>query len=479
MLHVLHFSPASRGLKTCVALFCVGMVMLPLVAHAGTFSCKWTGSACVVDSTRYTCGPEEGTLGDQNGACATAKDSTSCGGLTNLGCYSTGSKVLKSGGRRLQVDYPAVPAPVKGFLFDLNCFEGGDLSQCTAPYIFKLTLGNVVLFIFLAAIWASAIIAFVSGIYAGVLYILSGANAGMRARARQRITSTVWGVAILLLATIGFNFINPDIASLKLTGEGIKNAGGAPGGNPAGSLNVNYPPIPIPGFDLSGGVFDLNEIWQNNRSELTIGVLFAIVYAAAIWLAGFIALTSLAYSGVLFIISGASPAARSRARERLLATVWGVAIVLLAAAALSVVNEDIRSLKITGQHAVISQEPKEPTLDTSYNGHYKCEVISSGCITLNYCKTAAGYFPTVDCEKLSSEDCKKEADRGFLGCTDRNSPLTINTWMCRYNATNDTCDLYEACDEASGYMVPILCNTLDKDTCIAESTKGSRFCVKP
>ncbi|MDX1535322.1 MAG: M23 family metallopeptidase [Candidatus Spechtbacterales bacterium] len=112
------------------------------------------------------------------------------------------------------VDFPAVPTP--GGWFDLN-----DLCSPGA----KITLPALIAYIYYVSLWLSGIIAFISLLYVGVLYILSGANPRNRSVAKERLLAVIWGIAILFLTVVVVNLINPDIARLELTPLAIVNPG--------------------------------------------------------------------------------------------------------------------------------------------------------------------------------------------------------------------------------------------------------------
>jgi len=103
----------------------------------------------------------------------------------------------------LELDWPRLPGTDKS-LNELT--EGGA----------KIYIQNLVNFIFIFALWISAVVAFVTVVYAGFAYIISGANPGERSKAIQGIKNTVIGIGILLSSVIILNFINPNLTSLQL-----------------------------------------------------------------------------------------------------------------------------------------------------------------------------------------------------------------------------------------------------------------------
>jgi hypothetical protein len=67
----------------------------------------------------------------------------------------------------------------------------------------------------------SGIIALGALVYAGFLFMVSGANPGLRATAKKKITDVLWGLLLLLGAYIFFNTLNPDLTTLRTTDGSI------------------------------------------------------------------------------------------------------------------------------------------------------------------------------------------------------------------------------------------------------------------
>src|SRR3990167_7542075 len=148
-------------------------------------------------------------------------------------------------------NYPKIPAPVRDF--DLDCISGvGRGEDCDGPPL-PLTVGNIILFIFVTAIWIGSIIAFVVLVYTGFTFIFSGESPGIRYKAKERLTNVIWGMLILLLSTVSLRLINPDITDLKepglksveagkgwkLTLPGLKVKGKIGSSSPASSVGEN------------------------------------------------------------------------------------------------------------------------------------------------------------------------------------------------------------------------------------------------
>ncbi|MEX2144979.1 MAG: hypothetical protein WD712_01165 [Candidatus Spechtbacterales bacterium] len=115
------------------------------------------------------------------------------------------------------IDYPAIPAPVPGGYFDLNCIDvfWNDLSGCYSSYIPDPSISNIIFFLFISAIWVGGIVALISLLYTGVQFILAGSDAQVRLAAKDRLQKVMWGIAILLSTVVILNIINPDITNLR------------------------------------------------------------------------------------------------------------------------------------------------------------------------------------------------------------------------------------------------------------------------
>lgn len=77
-----------------------------------------------------------------------------------------------------------------------------------------LRLNELVEIIFRASLILGAILAFISLVYTGFQYIMSGDNAEKRSSSRQRIVAVATGIGILLISVTLLNFINPNLITL-------------------------------------------------------------------------------------------------------------------------------------------------------------------------------------------------------------------------------------------------------------------------
>ena len=79
----------------------------------------------------------------------------------------------------------------------------------------SLGVGAWFLYIFRFALYIVGAVALLALVYAGVLYILSGANVGWRTEAKDRITAVILGVLILLFSYVILNTVNPRLVQLN------------------------------------------------------------------------------------------------------------------------------------------------------------------------------------------------------------------------------------------------------------------------
>ncbi|MDX1535325.1 MAG: hypothetical protein R3346_00995 [Candidatus Spechtbacterales bacterium] len=120
----------------------------------------------------------------------------------------------------LNIDnYPNIPVPdawdqdgVEDGFFDLSCLEK-ETGAC------DLSPGLILAFLYYGSLWLAGILMFISLLYAGVLYILSGQKPRNRAMAQERLSSVILGAMILFFAVLVFTVINPNIINLQITGQ--------------------------------------------------------------------------------------------------------------------------------------------------------------------------------------------------------------------------------------------------------------------
>ena len=97
----------------------------------------------------------------------------------------------------LEVDWPSIPG-----IGTLNTLVSDGLS-----------LNELIVFVYTLLLWLSIILAFLALIYAGFLYIVSGANPGARSKAFDYVKRIAFGGTILLLTVLILSFINTDLVA--------------------------------------------------------------------------------------------------------------------------------------------------------------------------------------------------------------------------------------------------------------------------
>ena len=103
----------------------------------------------------------------------------------------------------LEVQWPVLPS----FESSLN-----ELVQS------KISLRSLIIFIYTLLLWISVLCAFGAIVYAGFLYIISGASPEQRRQAFDYIKRILKGGGILLLAVLILSFINNDLTDSNITG---------------------------------------------------------------------------------------------------------------------------------------------------------------------------------------------------------------------------------------------------------------------
>jgi hypothetical protein len=83
------------------------------------------------------------------------------------------------------------------------------------PLSESLSLSQMIDVLFTGAIILGAIVAFITLVYVGIQYIVSGANPAARSRARDRFIAVIIGILILLTSVLLLRTINPDLVDIK------------------------------------------------------------------------------------------------------------------------------------------------------------------------------------------------------------------------------------------------------------------------
>lgn len=153
--------------------------------------------------------------------------------------------------RKLEVNYPKLPG--------------------LEPLTDSTTLPDLILYIFNLSILMGGLIAFGAIIFAGFLFLTSGANPGLRLKAKTRLQQVLLGIVVLLSSYLILNTINPELVLLHTPGEELKI--------PESPEIGKVPPSPIGGVDIDyetlkyGGVvvFEATSLeggGSGNRSEV-------------------------------------------------------------------------------------------------------------------------------------------------------------------------------------------------------------------
>ncbi|MDX1608140.1 MAG: pilin [Candidatus Spechtbacterales bacterium] len=116
-------------------------------------------------------------------------------------------------------------------------------------------------------------------------------------------------------------------------------------------LEFNYPTIPTP-----AGPVDLNCL-EVGLCEFSIALMVLVIYSLGLWVAGLLAFIMLVYTGFTYIMSGASPGMRTRAKAMFQNVLWGLAILLLSNALLVTLNQSILQLETSELFAINATEP--------------------------------------------------------------------------------------------------------------------------
>ena len=131
--------------------------------------------------------------------------------------------------RQLENDYPQIPLPGFGN-FSLNQIflaVTGDEAANTAAgnldaynaFKAKDPLSTLILYFYVLAVMVVGLVAFGALIIAGVKFLLSAANPGLRREAKEHLVAAIIGLVILLGSWIILNTINPELRILHKVGE--------------------------------------------------------------------------------------------------------------------------------------------------------------------------------------------------------------------------------------------------------------------
>ncbi|MEX0869922.1 MAG: pilin [Candidatus Spechtbacterales bacterium] len=111
----------------------------------------------------------------------------------------------------LNVNWPRIGVGVdedgETRMMSLNELTGDDLN-----------LQNLINYLYAMFIWLAGLIALISIMFAGFSFVFSGANPGIRAKAKEKMKNTLIGLGIIFTVVLFVNVINPDILTMQITG---------------------------------------------------------------------------------------------------------------------------------------------------------------------------------------------------------------------------------------------------------------------
>lgn len=116
-------------------------------------------------------------------------------------------------GIELQLQYPKIP----GTSDTLNNLVDPEKNPDW------LTVPNIIIFIFQAAIWIGALIALISLVYVGFLFATSAGGPTRRTQARNKLKGIAFGILILVGSFFLVDIVNPELSSLRFFQEGVCN----------------------------------------------------------------------------------------------------------------------------------------------------------------------------------------------------------------------------------------------------------------
>ena len=183
----------NNKLKLFIIIFLVFFITPSFALAGGEYFCVWNSNnnpPC--QYTGDTCSD-----GDIPGDCSQFNLYNDCQ-LRQHNCIEN-TKAMT-----LEVNYPPIPTPY-GYM---------DLDEMASRG--EVTISAIVVFLYSVSLWVAGLIAFAGLIFAGFTYIWAGASPSAKNRAMRRFKNTLWGLAILLLANVLINYINPNISKLEL-----------------------------------------------------------------------------------------------------------------------------------------------------------------------------------------------------------------------------------------------------------------------
>jgi len=180
--------------------------------------------------------------------------------------------------KNLENDYPQIPLPGFGNYSLNEVFEAVTDGTGAAADDFegRDPLSSLILYFYVMAVMVVGLVAFGALIIAGVKFMLSGANPGLRRDAKDQLVAAIIGIVILLGSWIILNTINPELRILHRVGEGTSTLPGVTAFDGLKDEFVEDDPTAItfnPNTLLYGGVVLYREIAMNGtagRSEVVL-----------------------------------------------------------------------------------------------------------------------------------------------------------------------------------------------------------------
>jgi len=173
--------------------------------------CQWTTAACCLENLcpdpnhpiqqqRFS-----GCTGTEP-ACIALSGGTPPNGGDNGGRKPPEGSTPKIGGLKLEVGWPAIPIP------------GGTIQLQDIAASERICLATLIIFTYALALWLGAILAFLTVVYVGAAYLLSGSRPGLRAQAFSRARTIFIGLIILFTAVVILNIVDPGLKTIGSCG---------------------------------------------------------------------------------------------------------------------------------------------------------------------------------------------------------------------------------------------------------------------
>lgn len=114
----------------------------------------------------------------------------------------------------LENDYPKIPLTNLHFV---GSYSLNDIWNRTGPFATLDPLSGLIVYAFSLAVMLSGLVAFGVLIYAGVMFMFSGAKPQLRTDAKKKLWNAFMGIALLLGSVVILNTINPELKILTIS----------------------------------------------------------------------------------------------------------------------------------------------------------------------------------------------------------------------------------------------------------------------